>query len=390
MRIALFTDTYVPDVNGVAVSVSTLYRVLKAQGHEVVVVFPNRNWKFRIEGDLVKLPGLVLKRLYGYRMSWLNSIQATKYLKRLNLDLIHVHTEAGVGIFGRKIAKKFDLPLVYTYHTMFEDYGHYVTKGMFERPTRVLIRRLSKLNAVRKVSELIVPSNKTKDYFRDLAGVNADINVVPTGIDFKRFTHLEDETKVTLLKQKYHLKEDDQVFISLGRVAKEKSIDICLRGYKEFLERGHLNSKFIVVGDGPARAELEALVLDLKLSDHVIFVGKVPVEEVPYYYRLGNVFVNASVTETQGLTYMEAMASGLIVMAKFDDNLSNIIINGKTGFFFQNEHDFVTIAEVVFSLNEARIHDITTRIQSMITQFSLETFYKNIMKTYEKALRQYW
>ena len=127
MRIGLFSDTYLPDINGVATSVETLRKVLEENGHHVYVIANHKGLiNLKREGNVLRLPGIELKWLYGYSMSSPLQLKAKDEIKAMNLDVIHVHTEFGVGIFGRLIAKELNIPLVSTYHTMYEDYTHYL------------------------------------------------------------------------------------------------------------------------------------------------------------------------------------------------------------------------------------------------------------------------
>ncbi len=391
MNIIIFTDTYPPEINGVATSTNNLYNILRANGHNAYVVCTNpfsKNLQFC--DNILRIPGIELKKLYSYRLSGIYNSRAMRILKDLKPDLIHVNTDAGIGIFGRVVARKLHKPLVYTYHTMYEDYTYYVTRsnGMIDRVAKSFVRKFSKALA-NNTTEFISPSDKTKDVIRNY-GYDSYINVVPTGIDFSKYNkdYIKTE-KIDSLRKMYDL-DNCFVILSLGRVAKEKSIDICIKGFKKFIEHYKGKAKMLVVGGGPNLSDLQTLVKNISLSNDVIFTGPISQEEVPYFYHLANVFVSASVTETQGLTFMEAMASKIFVLARFDENLANVIIDNQTGFYFENENDFSQKLDKIIELDDENKQRIIQNSSELVQNYSLEQFYKNIMEVYKRALRKYW
>lgn len=389
MNIALFSDTYPPEINGVATSTFNLFNILKKNGHNVYAIVTNPfSNKIEYKDNVLRIPGILLKKLYGYRMAGFYSSKAMKIVREMKLDVIHIQTDAGIGIFGKIAARSLRVPTVYTYHTMYEDYTYYATKGHFDRFARNIVRRYSRFVA-EQCTEFISPSNKTKDIIRTY-GVDRYVNVIPTGIDFSKFKKENQDWQAIAEFKKSHGLENHFVILSLGRVAKEKSLDICIKGYAYFLKTATFPTKFVIVGGGPARMELETLVDELGIRDHMLFIGAVPGEQVPFYYHISDIFVSASVTETQGLTFMEAMASRHIVLARFDENLSGVISNNETGYFFTNEHDFGEKVVRIHGLDEEKKEAMLTAAMEKVDVFSIERFYDNIMEVYHRAVRQYW
>ena len=391
MKIAIFSDTYPPFINGVSTSTFNLVQVLKQHGHDVVVVTPrSTNGKLEYIDGIIWVPGLELKNLYGYRLTALYSRKVIKLLKEFGVEIIHNQTDVGVGQFARLAARQLGVPLVYTYHTAYEDYTYYFVRGLMDRIGKKAMRGYAKTIA-KECTEFITPSLKTKEYMR-LIGSDIYVNVVPTGIDFSLFA----DDKVDLEKQKEFKKahgigENTRVFLLLGRVAKEKSMDYSIRGFAMYLQKHpDADVKLLVVGDGPHRNELELLVCELNIKDKVDFIGKVPASEVPFYYHLADIYTSASITETQGLTFMEAMASGAIVLARFDSNLSGTIIDGQTGFFFTDENSFVEKAEKIFSLNEEGKKYIIDKAYEIVDMYSIDKFYENILEVYNRAIKKFW
>ena len=391
MRIAIFTDTYPPFINGVSTSTYNLVNALMARGHEVLVLAPRfTNGKLEQVGNVVYIPGIYLKKLYGYRLTNLFANKPIKIVKKFKPDIIHNQTDFTIGVVARRCAKKLKLPIVYTYHTSYEDYTYYVTHGIMDRFAKRFVRHYSKELASR-MTEFITPSDKTKEYMR-MVGSDVYINVIPTGIDFSIFKPDKiDQERTKKFKEEHNIKPNTKVFLILGRVAKEKSMDVSLRGIAAYHKKHpEVDVKVLMVGDGPFREELELYAEELGISNIVDFIGQVPGLEVPFYYNLCDIYTSASITETQGLTFMEAMAAGKIVLARFDSNLTGTIVNGKTGFFFTDDGSFVSQVEKIFSLTKEQKNAIVKEANDTLEMYSIEKFYDNIMRVYQRAIRKYW
>ena len=391
MRIAIFTDTYRPQINGVATSVHTLRNTLLAHGEEVLVVCPNPYYsELSFQEGVLRVPGLELKNLYDYRLSPARNKKAEALIEEWKPDIIHIQTEMGIGMMGTHIAEHLHLPLVYTYHTMYEDYTHYATHGLGDQFAKALVRAFTR-GKVRRVDEFITPSEKIKDYMRTI-GVDVFVNVIPTGIDIESLNPKNvDMNKVKQLKSSLGLNERGKVILSLGRVAPEKSIDVLLKGYANYLsKKPKEKTVLLIVGGGPSLEGLQELSQKLGIEKDVIFVGAVSPNEVQNYYQLGDIFVAASLTETQGLTFMEAMASRLLMLVRYDDSISGTISDQQSGFFFFDEFDFSEKLEKVLSLSPKESEAIKDKAVAALAPYSLQLFYERIMEVYRRAIRKNW
>jgi 1,2-diacylglycerol 3-alpha-glucosyltransferase len=387
MKIALFSDTFPPEINGVSVSVGLHQKVLSDQGHQVFVITTNPfGKKTDIQDGMIRIPGVELKKLYGYRLSSFFNAKAFQFIRKWKPDIIHIHTDAGIGIFGKITAFFLKLPTVVTYHTMYEDYTHYA--GFFKGLAAKVVKQFSR-SIAEQCTEFISPSSKTKDKIRSY-GVNRFINIVPTGIDFSRFKkenlNLEQLEKI---RNKWVL-PGEKVLLSLGRVAKEKSMDLIIQGFKEYLNSNPQPVRLLMVGDGPDRHSLVEMTKNLGIEKHVSFVGSVPIQEVPFFYQIADVFVSASLTETQGLTFMEAMASDRFVLCRYDENLAELIRHQVTGFIFSDAQDFARQVQTIFSLPSPKQNQIKQALALAVNQYSLPHFYQNLIEVYQRATRQYW
>lgn len=385
MRIGLFTDTYPPYINGVSTSVWVLKRALEKKGHQVFVVTVNaEEYKYASEENILHIPGIPIG-IYDYRLTGIYPLRAINKIKDWNLDVIHSHTEFGVGTFARIIAKQFDIPIVHTYHTMYEDYVHYITKGYFDGASKKIVEYLTKFYCDKTVSELIVPTKKTYDLFKQKYKYDRNVHIIPTGIEIERFykENLSKE-KTEKLRNELKIKKDDFIILYVGRLAEEKSVQFLLEGQKE-LSKKTKNCKLIIVGDGPDSDKLKKMAEKWKIQDSVIFTGKVPYEEVPYYYQIANVFTTASLTETQGLTVVEAMAAGIPVVAIDDESFNTVVVNDLNGYLFHNKKEYRKWMEMLMEDKE-----LTTRLskQARISAdlHSSKYYAERVLDVYKKAL----
>ncbi len=391
MNIALFTDTYPPFINGVSTSCYNLAQILKKNGNKVLVVTPRTDdGPFEYKDGIIHMPGFELKKLYGYRITKFFDKRVMDIVKDFKPDVIHNQTDSTIGQFAKHVSVTLDIPLVYTYHTSYEDYTYYASKGLFERFAKKVVRQYS-LSVSSACDEFITPSEKTKDYMRDI-GSDVFINVIPTGIDFSIFKEDRiNKEEQEAFKVKYGIKETTKVFLILGRVAKEKSMDVSMRGYAKFKEKyPEVDTKLIIVGNGPQKEELEQLSVELGINTTTVFIGAVKAETVPFYYHLADIYTSASITETQGLTFMEAMASNAIVLARYDTNLSDTITDGETGFFFHDEDSFAEKAYHILNLAKNELQKVKDNANEVVDIYSIERFYDNIMEVYKRAIRKRW
>lgn len=388
MRVGLFSDTYVPDINGVASSVATLQKALENAGHTVFVITTQPTLQSAtLEDNILRLPGIELKFLYGYTMSGPLHLGAVKVVEEMNLDIIHVHTEFGVGLFARHCSKNLHIPLVTTYHTQYEDYTHYVNfLGIkaIDTLSRKAVASLSRAYT-KNVQLIIAPSDKTRRMLMNYE-IKKEIVIIPTGLDLERFK-TKNESKISEIRQKYAL-EGSFAIIYLGRIAKEKSIDLVIESFAELVKR-HPNSKLLIAGDGPSADELKDLTNTLKIAENVVFVGAVNRDDVPSYYHACDAFVSASLTETQGLTYIEALASGLSVFARPDKPLELLVIENETGYLFNNPQEFAEKALIYIGLNEDERSRINTNAYTVVSEYDLQTFNDRIISAYQIAIDSY-
>ena len=388
MRIGLFTDTYPPYINGVSTSVQMLERSLRKKGHKVYIVTVNSvDMSYKIEDNdrVIRIPGIPTG-IYDYRLTTPYSLKAVNKIKEWNLDVIHSHTEYGIGLFARVLGKQFDIPVVHTYHTMYEDYVHYITKGHFDEAGKKVVQYYTKFCCDKTIQELIVPTKKTYDLFKEKYKYDRNVHIIPTGIEIDRFYKEKiNIDKLNKLKEHIGITPKDITLLFVGRIASEKSIDFLINNHSILLSKNK-NIKLLIVGDGPDLDEYKALAKKQKIEDRVIFTGKVSWEDIPIYYALSDIFVTASHTETQGLTVVEAMAASIPVVALDDESFRNTVIDGLTGYLFKNKKEYVNRMNELIYDKEKRINmGNQGRVNS--EAYSSKYFAERVLHVYKLALK---
>ena len=335
MNVGLFSETYYPEINGVATSVYMLKNELEKRGHNVYVFTTTTPGAPEHEHNVFRVPSIPFIFITERRVGLFYQPRLAHVIKRLNLDIIHTHTEFSLGIFGRIMARELRLPVVHTYHTIYEDYTHYLTHfKALDRRAKAFARTYTKV-CCNTVEQVVVPTEKTKKLLMTYS-VHKDISVVPTGIDLDKFERSRySEAEVHQLRESFGIRPEDKVLLYIGRVSQEKNIEEIITAMPEYMA-SRSQVKFLVIGSGPALERLQAMVEELGLKDRFIFAGAKPWDTIGLYYQLGDVFVSASRSETQGLTYIEAMASGLPVVAREDRCLEEILEQGVNGYTFSD------------------------------------------------------
>ena len=387
MKIGIFTDAYEPHISGVTTSIKMLKTALEKMHHEVYIVtanLDNNKFIYDEKNKIIYLPG-IKTGIYETKLTGIYSKKAMKIIKEWNLDVIHSQTEFGVGYFSRIVAKKLNLPIVHTYHTLYEDYVHYVTHGHFDNFAKKIAIKITKYYCEKRCNELIVPTDKIKDLFINKYNIIKQVNVIPTGIDIDKFKITPSMKKnIQTIKNKYKIKDTDFVIGSVGRIAPEKSFDKLLYNIKDMI-KVNTNIKVLLVGGGPDLDNLKELTKKLNLENYVIFTDKIDYDLVPTYFNIFNVVVSFSKTETQGLTIIEGLAASKPTLCIEDDSFKAMIEHNYNGFLFKNDTEF---KDYIFKLmNDQKLYkDMSTNARNSTYKYSKEVFASDILKVYHKAI----
>ncbi|MCH4889586.1 glycosyltransferase family 4 protein [Acidaminobacter sp. JC074] len=379
MKILIATDWYMPVVNGVVTSVRNLKSELKAKGHDVRILTLRQSSHQEIE-DTYYIDSVGIGKLYpNARLAKSLGKHVIDEIIQWGPDIVHTQAEFNTYAFARKIRKKLNIPLVHTYHTVYEDYLHYML-GLKPLNKKFVVK--FSRSVLNRTDHIIVPTNKVRRLLETYQ-VSKDISVIPSGVVMPSDERYDPEC----LRSKYNINPDDKVLLYLGRLAEEKNVEELIKFFKKCdLDR----VKLMIAGDGPYKYKLEEYVADLGIKDQVIFTGMIPSNQVWRYYDLAHVFLSASTSETQGLTYIEALASGRPCICRKDSCIEDVIISYYNGFQYDDYEDFkVYLNKLLYdgdfyldlSLN-AKKH--SEKYSSAVFGSAVETLYSQVIKEYDQ------
>ena len=382
MKILITTDAFTPVVNGVVTSTLNLYKQLKEHGHDVKILTLAHGGPSHVEGDVYYISSFGINIYPDARITMKFRDHYIHELLEWKPDVIHSQTEFCTFLFARKIARKLDIPVVHTYHTLYQDYTGYFTKH--EAIGQRLVIGFSK-TLLNHVDGVIVPTEKTKRILEGY-GIKEDIQVVPNGIELDTFKkHISPEEKINL-KKSLGIDLSHRVLVTVGRLGIEKNVDELLEGIRLYLEKSQ-DITLVIVGDGPHKEALEKRVQELGIEEHIVFTGMIKAQEIYKYYQLGEIFVSASNSETQGLTYIEALANGVPIVCKKDECLYGVLENGFNGYMFTNIEEMVQRVDELLS-NRTLYNEVKANTASSVERFSSELFGDRVEDIYMRVVHQ--
>ena len=383
MNIGIFTDTYYPQINGVATSISTLRDELQKRGHNVFLFTAKDPAINEKELNIFRLSSMPFVFSPAHRATYMCPPRLLMRMRTFELDIIHTHTEFSLGLLGKIISQSLGKPHVHTYHTMYEEYTHYVANGHLV--SRGMARRFSRFFCNR-ADTVIAPVQSTRERLLQY-GVRCPIEVIPTGINFRplnKENYPAEETAA--LKASLGIKPNCPIIINIGRVAREKNIPALINAMPKLLK--HLpDAKLVIVGNGPIIGEMTTLAATRGVNGSVLFAGGKPLSEIGRYYQLGDVFATASTSETQGLTYYEAMASGVPVVAKRDTSIATTLVDGFNSYLFDSDCQLAdTLHKALSSKDQHKM--LTHNAYETITPLSSAKFGESIEQLYSNMVEQ--
>jgi len=382
MKILITTDLYTTETNGVVTSVRNLMEELEKKGHSVRILTLSEKLKSRKEGNVYYIKSLPLGIVYpdvrmpaSYRNRYLRELIAWKP------DVIHSQCEYFSYQFASYISRKTDAPIVHTYHTLYEQYVTYVIPS--RRVGAYLVGVLSRLR-LRKAETIVAPTQKVESVLKGY-GLRNHICVVPSGIALDQHkTRITPEQR-SEKRRALGIPEDHTVLLNLGRLGTEKNLEEVILLFSMARSKKP-NLTLLIVGDGPARQHLEEEARRLGVQEHVIFTGMVDPAQVHEYYQLGDIFVSASTSETQGLTYIEAAANGLPLLCRRDPCLEGVIAEGQNGYEYEAGEEFCEIIDTILQ-NPQWCRAAGERSQQIASTFDKSHFADEIENIYETVVQ---
>lgn len=378
MKVLIASDFFAPTINGVVTSILNLQYELERHGHEVRVLTLRQKESYGYDDCVYVIPSFSAGKFYpGARIMRTMATEEVREIREWHPDIIHTNNEFSTFLLAQMMATRLDIPIVHTYHTVYEDYIHYFSPN--EALGRGLVRRFSK-NLLERTDAVIVPTEKVREILTRYE-VNTPVYTVPTGIDLQRFMIGNDPEARSRLRSQYGIGEDEFILLSLGRLAKEKNIEELIGYLRELPPR----VRMVIVGGGPYQEVLKTSAASMGLKDRVIFTGMVRPEEVPAYYQIADAFVSGSTSETQGLTYIEALACGLPSICRRDGAIEGIIINDVNGWQYETQAEYTRAVETLVN-DPALCKGMSQAALETARRYSTEVFYENMIKVYEEVI----
>lgn len=391
MKILITTDWYKPIVNGVVTSVLNLKRELEERGHEVRVLTLSETGASYRDNEVYYVKSMDLGSIYPNARAVLP--YSNPYISELidwEPDVVHSQCEFMTFQYASKISRRCGCPLLHTYHTIYADYMHYLP-GVLGRYTtgrkagKKAVAEFSR-TILNRTDRVIAPTGKVKDILSTYQ-VKPAIDVIPSGIDLRKFSGTLSRGEKDARKEALGIPKQNKVLVSVGRLAKEKNLEEILEYFARLLAEGRENLTLLIAGDGPDRENLEHQSKQLGIEENVCFTGMVAPKEVWAYYQLGDIFVCASKSETQGITYIEALASGVPALCRKDECLDGVIADGCNGFQYET-YEYFRMHLLYLLENEERRQEMAKMAKEMAEEFSTWNFCTMVERAYRAACEE--
>jgi len=326
MRIAMFSDSYYPYISGVTRAVATAKAALTAMGHKVLIFCPAYPGAAK-EPGIYRLPSFRAPTYSAYYVAYPVFAGLRRTVAMVHPDVVHIHSPFNLGRAGYKAGRRLGIPVVFTYHTMYNLYAHYVP--LLGAGASRIVEEMA-LQIARSVDAVITPSGTLAEYLRD-HGVSSPLFPIPNGIDVGEFR----SGNPGFLREAFSIPGDVPVILTCGRLGVEKNLEVLLRSFAA--ASGEVKAALVLVGDGPRREALERLAGSLGISTRTFFAGAVSPAKMPDFYAGADLFLFTSLTDTQGLVLVEAKAAGLPAVAVAALGVKDMVRDGEDGYLCRND-----------------------------------------------------
>jgi len=380
-KIGFFTDTYLPVIHGVTVSLETFRKSLEDLGHEVFIFAPRHHGYTDENPRVYRFRSIrVIRKPKMYFAFPFLPINHFRKITDIKLDIVHSHTPFSMGFLGKALAYYQKLPFIYTHHTHYPEYVKVYAKEKFLIPylAKTLIKKHSNIS-----NAVLAPSHKIKRELRSY-GVKKPIYVLPTGVNQSIFKKSPENRQI--LRRELGISSKTKVLLFVGRMAKEKNLEFLIKMFREILN-GKSNVLMLMVGDGPHLKNLYRIAKNLNLMKNIRFMGLISRETMPTFYQVADIFVFPSLTDTQGLVILEAIACGLPVVALKDDVLQEMVIDNKNGFLIEKSSAAIFAGQVLKILDDASLYERFSENSLKISRnFSNKNQAEKLLDIYKAAL----
>ena len=381
MRIAIFTETYLPQINGVVTHIKILKEGLEALGHSVLIVTADsKAHTHYLKDNVLHCPAHNLKRIYNLDLASPVSRTRLKYLREFRPDIIHVHNEFSIGLSGMAIAKILKVPLVYTLHTMYDDYIYYIAPKPLIPLTKKLSHRYFRMFP-QNAAVVTGPSKKCQEYTYEI-GSDKKVEVIPNPVELDAFApQTSTPQQRAQIREQYHIPQDATVACFVGRLGREKSVDVLLRFWAQEMKPQD-NMRLLIIGDGPEKEPLEQLAQQLGITDTVVFTGKVLHPDLPPYVHTCDIYVTASLSDTNSISMLEGMAGGLPVLQLYDELNADQVTDGVNGYMFRDAAEMGQRLRQIRDMEPEELQKLKTSVIQSVKNSGAQTLANYIQTIY--------
>jgi glycosyltransferase involved in cell wall biosynthesis len=377
MHIAHFTNTYQPVVSGVVRSISSFRQALSERGHNVFIFAQHASDFTDNEPFIFRYPAIDLPLTHNFPLTIPISPFVDKLLPSLKLDVIHSHHPFLLGQAAVSKANELGLPLIFTFHTRYREYSHYISLSQ-EFVKEAIDRWVGEY--LQKCHHIVVPSDSIKQMLVETYGITSQVTTIPTGIDLKPYQAADGQ----LIRQQRGWGQD-KVLISIGRLAKEKNWETLLTAAAQVMKK-QSNVRLVIIGAGDERKTLEKRARDLGVGNQVEFTGLIPFDDIPAYLKAADLFCFASITETQGLVTMEAMAADLPVVAVAATGTRDVITDCQEGLLTDNDRQALAQAIEQVVSDEALLRHFKQAARKRAKSLDIKLQAQKLLNVYQQAI----
>ncbi len=349
MKIALFTETYLPFINGVVTHVHMLKQTFEEMGHEVLVVTVGAEKQDEIiyEDGVIYVPGIYLKKIYGYRVATPIDFKRKELVLDFEPDIIHIHNEFGIAETGIRAAKKLNVPLIYTLHTEYDEFLFYVSLYGLKNITQSLSLKYFK-HFSDAADVILSPSPKAKNYIKK-QGVDKEVIVIDNTVDVEKYKKTEEKEAFRKeFREKYKLTDQTKAFVFVGRIGDEKNIMELIDNFTA-CDFPREKAVLFIIGKGPQEEELKEKIKNNNMEDRIILFGALPNTEIAKHLYAMDYYTTGSVSEMHSISMLEAMATGLPALIKLDPPNKDQIKPGINGYQWKDQDEFKEIFNQVLN-----------------------------------------
>lgn len=383
LNIAMFTNNYLPFIGGVSISINRLANALRKRGNNVVIFAPEYPGTVYVEDDVLRCKLLYYRKTNKFNFAIANIYSSeidVEFIKN-KFDIVHVHHPFWMGKKGLSLGKKNNIPIVLTYHTRLEMYSN--NMPIFKLVFKNIVSHRIIRNFAQKCDAIIAPTVSAKEYLENV-GVSRYKLVLPTGIDFENY-EVVDENSIENIKN-YYVPNGEVLLCSVSRLSIEKNINFLIRGLKFVKDNTTVKFKCIIIGNGPEKDNIQNLIEECSLSNEVVLIGSVKPEEISKYYLSSDLFVFSSLSETQGMVLLEAMAGKCPVVCVRSSGTDDVVRDGFNG--YKTLEEITEWSEKVIYLLENRdiLEIMSQNAFSYSRNFSLEKMAERVETFYKKII----